>query len=337
MTEASETHERERDLSRGIGLLSGGLDSMLAARVLQGQQVDILAVAFVTPFFGSARAESAAKLLGVPLRPIDITGVHFEIVKRPRHGWGRNMNPCIDCHALMLRTAGKIMEAEGYDFLFTGEVLNERPMSQNRGALAIVAKESGYGDLILRPLSAKCLPPTKPERDGLIDRGKLLALSGRSRKPQMALAKQYGLAGYPTPAGGCLLTDPGYSRRLRELLDHEPDPDLDDVRLLSLGRHFRLGPRTKLILGRNKAENDRLEALVRPGDAKLFVVDVMGPTGLLRGPADDAVKRLAGALCARYSDAPRDREARVRFIAGDASEDLWVPPATQETIDPLLV
>jgi hypothetical protein len=310
---------------------------MLAVRVLRDQNVDILAVAFVTPFFGSARAEKAAKLLGVPIRPIDITGVHFEVVKRPLHGWGRNMNPCIDCHALMLKTAGKIMEAEGYDFLFTGEVLNERPMSQNRGALAVVAKESGYPDLILRPLSAKLLPLTKPERDGLIDRERLLAFSGRTRKPQMELAKRYGIADYPSPAGGCLLTDPAYSKRLRDLLDHEADPSIDDVRLLSLGRHFRLGEKTKLILGRNKAENDTLESSFRPGDVKLFVVDVMGPTGLLRGPADTAVRRLAASLCARYSDAPRDREARVRFTLGDAPEDLSVLPATQETIDPLLV
>lgn len=332
-------------MARAIGLLSGGLDSMLAVRVLREQGVDVLAVAFTTPFFGSARAEKAAALLGVPVRVIDITDVHFEIVKNPRHGRGRNMNPCIDCHALMLRTAGRVLEAEGYDFLFTGEVLNERPMSQNRAALDIVAKESGYPDLILRPLSARLLRPTKPEGEGLVDRDRLLALHGRSRKSQMELARTYGIADYPSPAGGCLLTDPGYSRRLRELLDHDPDPALDDVRLLSLGRHFRLGPHTKLILGRNKLENDRLDALVTPGDATLFVVDVMGPTGLLRGPlafargkpVDDAAMRLAAALCVRYSDAPRDRESVVRFALGDAPQDLPVLPAAQEIIDATLI
>jgi hypothetical protein len=310
---------------------------MLAIRVLQEQKVDILAVAFVTPFFGSKRSESAAKALGVPIRCIDITDVHFEVVKNPKHGWGKNMNPCIDCHALMLRTAGQIMEAEHYDFLFTGEVLNERPMSQTRASLDVVAKESGYRDRILRPLSAKLLVPTKPEREGLIDREKLLALSGRSRKPQMELAKTFGIDKYPSPAGGCSLTDPGYSRRLRDLLDHDPQAPIDDVRLLSIGRHLRLGARTKLVLGRNKEENDRLEAAFRPGDVKLFAVGVMGPTGLLRGPADDACRRLAGSICARYSDAPREREATVRFLLAGVQEDLRVLPAAQDVIDPLFI
>ena len=324
-------------MARAIGLLSGGLDSMLAVRVLQEQKVDILGVAFVTPFFGSARAESAAKSLGIPIRCIDITGVHFEVVKNPKHGWGKNMNPCIDCHALMLRTAGGIMDAEGYDFLFTGEVLNERPMSQTRAALDVVAKESGYRDRILRPLSAKLLVPTKPEREGLVDREKLLAFSGRSRKPQMELAKKFGIDKYPSPAGGCSLTDPGYSHRLRELLDHDPQTSIDDVRLLSLGRHFRLGAKTKLVLGRNKEENDRLEAAFRPNDAKLFTVGVMGPTGLLRGPVDEACRRLAASICARYSDAPRESEAAVRFAVGDAQEDLRVLPGAQDVIDPLFI
>ena len=324
-------------MSRAIGLLSGGLDSMLAVRVLQQQRVDILGVAFVTPFFGSARAESAAAFLGIPLRAIDITEVHFEIVKRPPHGWGRNMNPCIDCHALMLRTAGRIAEAEGYDFLFTGEVLNERPMSQTLPSLRTVAKTSGYPDIILRPMSAKLLDPTKPEREGLIDREQLLALSGRSRKPQMELAKRFGIADYPSPAGGCSLTDPGYSKRLRELLDHEPEAAIDDVRLLSLGRHFRLGAHTKLVLGRNKDENGRIEAALGARDVKLFAADVMGPTGLVRGPADEAALRLAASLCARYSDAPRDREAVIRIVAPGVERDLSVLGATQDAIDPLIV
>ncbi len=324
-------------MARGIGLLSGGLDSMLAVRVLKDQGVDILGVAFVTPFFGSARAESAAEFLGVPLRAVDITEVHFEVVKHPKHGHGKNMNPCIDCHALMLRTAGRILEAEGFDFLFTGEVLNERPMSQTRPSLDIVAKDSGFRDLILRPLSAKMLEPTKPEREGLIDRERLLDLSGRSRKPQMELAKKYGIDRYPSPAGGCLLTDPAYSKRLRELLDHEPNPDIDDVRLLSLGRHFRLGAKTKFILGRKESENDALETFLRPGDAKLFALGVMGPTGLFRGPADEDALALAAAFCVRYSDAPKETPATVRIEASGGSRDIQVLPAMQDVIDARLI
>jgi hypothetical protein len=332
-------------MARAVGLLSGGLDSMLAVSLLQRQNVDILAVSFVTPFFGSARAEEAARRLGVPFRPVDITARHLEVVKHPKHGYGRNMNPCIDCHALMLNVAGKILEAEGYDFLFTGEVLGERPKSQNRPALGIVAKESGYPDLVLRPLSAKLLDPTKPEREGLVDRERLLDIQGRSRKRQMALAVEFGITEYPSPAGGCRLTDPGFSRRLRELLDRDPQADADDMRLLALGRHLRLAEKTRLVLGRNKEENEKLEAFFRPGDVKLFVRGVMGPTGLLRGPAGAELKALAASICARYSDAPRDNASPVRFIpipaatngAAAVEEEVSVMPAPAEVIDPLII
>ena len=324
-------------MARAIGLLSGGLDSILAVRLLADQDVEVLAVSFVTPFFGSERAERAAAALGVPFRAVDITEPHLEMVKHPKHGYGRNMNPCVDCHALMLRTAGGLMEAEGYDFLFTGEVLGERPKSQNRTALDVVARESGYPDLVLRPLSAKLLPETRPERDGLVDRERLLDIQGRSRKRQMALAETYGITDYPTPAGGCLLTDPGYSRRLRELLARCPDAPADDVRLLAVGRHLRLAQDTKLVLGRNQAENEKLEGLLRPGDVKLLVRGFPGPTGLLRGPADQELRRLAGAICARYSDAPAGEEVPVHFFTGDAEEELSVVPAAPETIEPLLI
>jgi len=332
-------------MARAVGLLSGGLDSMLATSLLQRQNVEILAVSFVTPFFGSERAQQAARELGVPFRAIDITGPHLEVVKHPRHGYGRNMNPCIDCHALMLHVAGKVMEEEGYDFLFTGEVLGERPKSQNRTALGIVAKESGYPDLVLRPLSAKLLEPTKPEREHLVDRERLLDIEGRSRKRQIALAAEFGITEYPTPAGGCRLTDPGYSRRLRDLLDRAPDADAGDMRLLALGRHLRLAEKTKLVLGRNKEENEALEALFRPGDVRLFVRGVMGPTGLLRGPADAERKRLAASICVRYSDAPRDIPSPVRFVsvplatggAPGVEEEVSVLPAPGETIDPLII
>jgi tRNA-uridine 2-sulfurtransferase len=331
-------------MARAVGLLSGGLDSMLAVALLRRQNVEILAVSFVTPFFGSERAEVAARRLGVPFRAVDITARHLEVVKHPKHGYGRNMNPCIDCHALMLNVAGKILEAEGYDFLFTGEVLGERPKSQSLPALGIVAKESGYPDLVLRPLSAKLLKATKPEREGLVDRERLLDFRGRSRKRQMALAAEFGLTEYPSPAGGCRLTDPGYSRRLRELLDRDPQAGADDMRLLTLGRHLRLAEKTRLVLGRNKEENEKLEAFFRPGDVKLFVRGVMGPTGLLRGPTDAERKALAASICVRYSDAPRDKASPVRFVpipsattGAAGEEELSALPAPSELIDPLII
>jgi tRNA-uridine 2-sulfurtransferase len=331
-------------MARAVGLLSGGLDSMLAVALLQRQKVEILAVSFVTPFFGSDRAEEAARRLGVPFRAVDITARHLEVVKHPRFGYGRNMNPCIDCHALMLNVAGKILEAEGYDLLFTGEVLGERPKSQNLPALGIVAKESGYPDLVLRPLSAKLLKATKPEREGLVDRERLLDFRGRSRKRQMALAAEFGITEYPSPAGGCPLTDQGYSRRLRDLLDRDPQAGADDMRLLALGRHLRLAEKTRLVLGRNKEENEKLEGVFRPGDVKVFVRGVMGPTGLLRGPADPELKRLAASICVRYSDAPRDKASPVRFVpipattsAAGVEEELSALPAPSEVIDPRII
>jgi len=324
-------------MARAVGLFSGGLDSILAVRLLVDQDVEILAVSFSTPFFGSERARRAAEELGVPFRAVDITEEHLALVRNPKHGYGRNINPCIDCHALMLRTAGGIMEGEGYDFLFTGEVLGERPKSQNRGSLNVVAKESGFPDRVLRPLSAKLLDPTRPEREGLIDRERLLDLSGRSRTRQMALAEAYGITEYPTPAGGCLLTDPIYSRRLRELWDHDAGAAADDVRLLAVGRHLRLAEKTKLILGRNQGENERLSAMVRPGDTKLFVFGIPGPVGILRGPAGDELKRLAAEITARYSDAPSGEEVTVVLTTDGVDEQLAVLPADPEASSRLLI
>ena len=195
----------------GVGLISGGLDSVLATRVLQDQDIRIIGVSFVTPFFGSEKAEKAAAMLDIDLKVIDITKIHLEVVKYPKYGYGKGMNPCIDCHALMFHEAGKVMEEEGADFLFSGEVLGERPMSQNRQSLMIVARRSGCEKLIIRPLSAKLLPETLPEREGKVNREKLLDIEGRSRKRQMELVDHYGITEYAQPAGGCLLTVPGYA------------------------------------------------------------------------------------------------------------------------------
>ena len=324
-------------MTRAIGLLSGGLDSLLAVRVLLDQHIEILAISFVTPFFNSRKGAQAATTLDVPFRSIDITDEHLRMMRHPKHGFGRNMNPCVDCHTLMLKIAGGVMEAEGYDFLFTGEVLGERPKSQNRRALDIVAKESGYPDLVLRPLSAKHLEPTRPERDGVIDRERLLDFHGRSRKPQLALAEKYGITEFPTPAGGCLLTDPRYSRKLRELWEKSPDASVDDIRLLAVGRHLRLSDTTKLVIGRKKEENDRLDALMRPRDTRLFVFGVPGPVGILRGPADENTRRLAAEITARYSDAPADARVTVVLTTGGVDAQLTVTPANRDATASLLI
>jgi len=270
-------------MTRAIALLSGGLDSRLAVRVIQEQGIEVTGVNFITPFFGASPAvRQAAEQLGVPLRLLDITDAHWQVVKNPKHGYGKNMNPCIDCHALMIREAGRLMEELGADFIITGEVLGQRPKSQNLQALQIVERESGYPGLVLRPLSARLLPPTIPEQRGLVDRERLLDISGRSRQRQMELAKKYGITDYPSPAGGCILTDPGYSQRLRQLFQNRPEAQPHEARLLRYGRLFFLPGGAYLLVGRREEENRVIAAAARPEDLLLTVQGYPGPTSLLR-------------------------------------------------------
>ena len=199
------------------------------------------------------------------------------------------------------------MEEVDAAFIFTGEVLGERPMSQRREAMRLIERKSGLDGRLLRPLSAKLLPPTIPEKEGLVDRDKLLAIGGRSRKPQIALAEQYGIADYPCPAGGCRLTDPGFARRMRDLVRHKDDFDLNDVNLLKVGRHFRLSPEAKAVVGRDQEENRRILALVKEGDILFEVQDWGSPVTLLRGQTSERKVHLAAAITVRYSDAPAEK------------------------------
>lgn len=287
-------------MPKAIGLISGGLDSVLAARVLMDQGIQLLGLSFETPFFGPDRARRAADQLNIPLEVQEISRAHLEIVIHPPHGYGRAMNPCIDCHALMIRKAGELMQAGGYDFVFTGEVLNERPMSQNRGSLRLVADLSGYPDLLLRPLSARLLPETGMERSRMVDRTKLLDLQGRSRRRQLALAQGYGLTEYAPPAGGCPLTERGFSVKLKELLESE-NFDLWDVRLLRIGRHFRVQG-VKVVVGRNEPENQRIKGMAREGDVLLSAEHLPGPVALVCGEASNEVLYQAAGICMAFSD-----------------------------------
>ncbi|MCM2265716.1 MAG: thiamine biosynthesis protein, partial [Desulfuromonadales bacterium] len=247
-------------MSKALGLLSGGLDSSLAAMCLKRQGIEVTAIAFVTPFFGAGKARRAAEMIGIPLLVHNIGDLHLEMVKHPRYGYGKNMNPCIDCHAMMFRLAGEIMLEQGFDLLFSGEVLGQRPMSQNLSALRAVAKYSGHPDRILRPLSARLLPETKMEEQGLVDREQLLDIQGRTRRRQELLAKEWGLVDYPSSGGGCLLTEKHFSDRLRDLFTYQPECAVSDVELLKIGRQFRLSERAKLALGRNQDDNTALVA-----------------------------------------------------------------------------
>jgi tRNA U34 2-thiouridine synthase MnmA/TrmU len=321
----------------GIGLFSGGLDSILAARLLQDQGIAVELLTFVTPFFGADKAKQMAARYRLPLVVQEITEEHLQMLRQPRYGYGKNMNPCIDCHTLMLRIAGARMEAQGADFLFTGEVLGQRPMSQGRQSLMVVAKNAGYPDRILRPLSARLLPETRPEQEGKVDRNRLAAIQGRGRKEQMAMAEAYGIASYPAPAGGCLLTDPLFTRRLRDLFAHHPDYRIRDLELLKVGRHFRLDGATKAVVGRNALDNATIEQLAREEDALLRIEGVPGPLTLIPGGGDDRTRALAAALCGRYCDARQEREVTASCWVRGVGTTFPVRPATPEEAERLIL
>lgn len=274
---------------KALVLLSGGLDSILAVKLLLEQNIEVTAINFRTNFCGPSKARPAAEMLNVPLREVSIREDFLPILKNPKHGYGAGLNPCIDCHALMLKKAGEIMRAEGFDFLATGEVLGERPMSQHKAALNIVEKDADVVGYLLRPLSAKLLELTIAEKEGLVDRAKLLDISGRSRKRQIALAKKYGIKNYPTPAGGCALTQKGFSSRLRELMKNKPDFNAYDVDLVRFGRHFffapstPLGTSTQIILGRNQEENEFLKNQIKKDEIFIIPINFSGPEALIRG------------------------------------------------------
>jgi tRNA-specific 2-thiouridylase len=322
---------------RALGLLSGGLDSMLAARLLLDQGIEVTGITFQTPFFGPEAARKAVAQLGIPLRVMDIGIAHLAMLRNPRYGYGSQMNPCIDCHALMLRRAGQIMETEAFDFLFTGEVLGQRPMSQRRDALASVDKLAGYPGHILRPLSAGLLPVTIPEREGKVDRARLLKIHGRSRKQQMAMAARYGIHDYPSPAGGCLLTSPGFAHRLRDLFTTQEDIDLRDVELLKHGRHLRLPHGSRLVVGRIHADNVKLKELARSDDIVLKVNEVPGPTALLPKNAAAADVELAAVVVAAYSDAVPGTEAIVSLSSGQNGWSVTVAVRPKEEFREMLI
>jgi tRNA U34 2-thiouridine synthase MnmA/TrmU len=299
---------------KALAVFSGGLDSMLAAQLVRAQGIEVLALFFETPFFTSARAERSAAAIQLPFKSIDITDIHLELVRKPKHGYGANMNPCIDCHALMFSQAGRMLDSEGASFIVTGEVLGQRPLSQNKRALLLVASESGFDGLILRPLSARHLPPTVPEVKGWVRRDELLGFSGRSRKPQMELAARFGIRDYPSPAGGCLLTDVIFSRRLKDLLSSREPVHVREIELLKLGRHFRASPRTKLVVGRNQTENEAIQSMALREDLLSQTESVPGPTVIAVGEISPEIEELALALTVAYSDARLGQTARVRLV-----------------------
>lgn len=296
-----------------LALFSGGLDSILACRVIAAQGIRVRALKFVTPFFDhhlladeEGFRRRVRETYGIEAELIDLSSGYIELLRRPAHGFGRNFNPCIDCKIMMIRRARELMQERGASFLITGEVLGQRPMSQRLDTLHLIAREAGCSDILLRPLSAKRLPPALPERQGLVDRERLHGFSGRGRKEQLALARELGISEFPAPAGGCVLTDPNLAVRIQRfyagLFSREQEQiTAEDIRLLLLGRQFRLPGGQQLALGRNERENSRLAELRRAGDWLLRMTERPGPAALLRGTEiGEEEKAWAAGLVVRY-------------------------------------
>jgi tRNA U34 2-thiouridine synthase MnmA/TrmU len=327
-------------MAKAILLLSGGLDSTLAGKLLLELGIEVEAISFVSPFcqctprsLGCPAAQRSAEQLGIPVRVFGCGMDYLEQMKHPRFARGRGMNACLDCRIFMFTRARERLAERGADFVATGEVLGERPMSQRRDAMAIIERESGLRGLIVRPLCARLLPPSLPEERGLVDREKLRSIQGRSRRPQFALAEELGIEDYLCPAGGCLLTVREFAARFRDLLEHEPEFGLADARLLKVGRHFRLPRGAKLIVARDEAECGALEQAARPGDAIVEPKDTTGPSALCRGTEDGEAVATAARLVATYTKGGTTLGVEVRRAGREPERISDVSPLSRDVAD----
>ena len=326
-------------MTRALAMVSGGLDSILAAKLIKDQGIEVIGVCFKSYFFNESNAIKMTKQIGIELKVIDFTEEHFKMVKNPKHGRGKNMNPCIDCHAMMMTYCGRLLEELNADFIITGEVLNQRPMSQNKQALDVVKKESGFSDKILRPLCALNLNPTQMELDGLVDRNKLLKISGRSRKEQMKMAEEWGIVDYPSPAGGCKLTEPNYSHRLKLALDANQNLNRNDIELLKYGRHFISENNTKIIVTRTADEAEEIKKVLTHDDIVLLCTSHNGAMGIIHGLYVEEDIKLAGALLGRYTKGRDEDKITIKYgnYQTKFDKEFNVKPADEELINKYII
>jgi tRNA U34 2-thiouridine synthase MnmA/TrmU len=329
------TEEKKKKV---VALLSGGLDSQLAIKMMQEQGFDVSAVAIKTPFcdFDCGRGcgfeiRERADDLNVNLKTVYLGDEYIEMLKHPKHGIGAGFNPCIDCRSMMFDAAKKHMEEIGAEFIISGEVLGQRPMSQHAPALRTIENESNLVGKIVRPLSAALLPETDPEKDGLIKRENLGMIRGRTRRNQLDMAKKYGIENPPNAGGGCLLTEPQFGIKAKDLFSHTKNPTINDIDLLKIGRHFRLDEETKFIVGRNKDENEMIKAIALPGDILLEAKDFVGPVSILRGSNPKKHLKFASSVTLRYSDAPNNEQAIVSVQDNDLVEEISSESAEEES------
>ncbi|HAP68075.1 MAG TPA: hypothetical protein DCQ99_10005 [Nitrospinae bacterium] len=306
---------------KAIGLLSGGLDSTIAVGLMVDLGIEVIALNFTSPFCTCTsknagcknQAVKVSEKFNIKIKSVYMGQEYINMVASPKYGYGRNLNPCLDCRIMMFKKAKEAMMEEGASFVFTGEVLGQRPMSQRRDAMNIIERDSGLKGLILRPLSAKHFDPTIPEKEGIVDRERLLDLTGRSRKAQIELAETMGINDYPCASGGCLLTEFNFAGRMRDLIKHTETPAVKDTKLLRVGRHFRIDENCKIIVGRDQSENEKLERLAEPDDYIFAVNGYEGPVVVMRGAIKNELIPIASKITLRYSDAPKDKEITVNY------------------------
>jgi tRNA-specific 2-thiouridylase len=324
---------------KALGLLSGGLDSTLAVKLILERGIAVEAINFVTPFClckkGGCGAVEAAKTFNIPLKMVNAGIDYLKVIRNPKFGYGKNMNPCIDCRIFMLKKAKKYAKTIGAEFIFTGEVLGQRPMSQHKQALDLIEKEAGLAGKILRPLSAKLLPITEAEQKGMINEEALLDISGRSRKKQIEMAKEFNIVNYPCAAGGCLLTDKEFANKLRDLFEHKKRVTVKDVNSLKVGRHFRFG-KNKIIVGRNQTENESLLRTKQKTDYYFEVPNCGSPTTILQGPKTQKAIKTAAGLTAFHSD-KKEKTVQVDFGIQNLDKKITAPLPTLAEVDTLRV
>jgi tRNA-specific 2-thiouridylase len=322
---------------KAVGLLSGGLDSILAAKLMLEQGIEVYAINFTSPFCtctpknqGCAAAVTAVRNLGnIPLKRVAMKDEYLEMVRNPRHGYGRGMNPCIDCRIMKIKKAGEYMKEINASFLFTGEVLGQRPMSQHKKAMEIIDRESGFQKYIVRPLSAAYFEPTVPEEKGWIDKDKLPKISGRSRKMQMALAVEKSIKDYPCPAGGCLLTDKNFAEKMADYFKYTSQPSVKDIPLLKVGRHFRLDSRDKVIVARNEEEGKQLTNLCKKEDHLFTPRSFPGPVVILQG---NSIKAAIDKMM-RYTTKDVPENASISHLHMGKAEKLILDETIEERPD----
>ena len=326
---------------KAVALLSGGLDSTLAMKMILDQGIEVTAVNLTTPFCtcnrkGRCEARYMSDKFNVPIKVFVADQEYLDLVRNPGFGYGKNLNPCLDCRIYLFKKAKQVMEEIGAEFIFTGEVLGQRPMSQRAEAMKLVDREAGVEGKVLRPLSARLLKET-PMEDKTVKREELGSIEGRSRKKQMALAKSYGILDYACPAGGCMLTDIQFAKKLKDLFNHSQETTMKDIPILKVGRHFRLPSGSKVVVGRNEKENNKIISLSQDTDLIFEMVDIPGPVTMMRGQDTPQDRMISASLTVRYSDSENGGPARVCVSRNGSKTELDAVKATQDFIESIRI